>query len=87
MTGSRSHRMRKMNNMLVRSQIDCEAVSDDGSYYVYEIKTRAVAPQRYDVENVKDYLDYEIMKRSGVHSSYEREYFDLIRSILIKYYF
>jgi hypothetical protein len=85
--GARSYRMRKMGNMLIRSQIDCEGVSDDGSYYVYELKTRACAPQRYDASNTHLYLDYKINSRLGSHSSFEREYFDLIRSILIKYYF
>lgn len=62
-------------------------MGDDGDLFVFEIKTRATAPQRYDVKNIKDYLDYEITQREGLHSSYEREFFDLVRSLLIKYFF
>jgi hypothetical protein len=87
LSGNRSHRMRQMGNFLIRSQIDCEYTSPEGEYFVFEIKTRAVAPIRYDVENYRDYLDYVIDHRLGVHSSYEREYFDLIRSLLPKYFF
>ena len=85
--GGNSHRMRKIGNMVVRSQIDCESTSATGENFVFEIKTRATAPIRYDVKNIPLYFDYKITRRSGVHESFEREYFDLIRSILIKYYF
>lgn len=84
---SKSFRYRKLGKMLIRSQIDCEAKDSEGETFVYEIKTRACAPIRYDVENYKDYLDYEILTRKGIEQSYEREHFDLIRSILIKYFF
>lgn len=85
--GGHSHKMRKVGNMVVRSQIDCESTTSTGSKFVFEIKTRATAPIRYDVKNLNLYLDYKIKQRSGVVESFEREYFDLIRSILIKYYF
>lgn len=87
LSGGRSHKMRKMGDLLIRSQIDCEAMDEQGRYFVFEIKTRATAPLRYDVKNIPNYLDYKILSRSGVTQSFEREYFDLIRSILIKYYF
>ena len=84
---SRSYRLRRFGDMFVRSQIDCESISENGEYFVFEIKTRALAPLRYDVKNISAYLDYKVDQRTGLHSSYEREYFDLIRSILIKYFF
>lgn len=86
-TSSRSYRYRQLGNILVRSQIDCEGIGDDGDYFVFEIKTRACAPIRYDVKNYKEYLDYRIETRLGLHSSFEREYFDLCRSIMMKYFF
>ena len=85
--GGRSHKMRTMGDMLIRSQIDCESMDENGRYFVFEIKTRATAPLRYDVKNIPLYLDYKILKRSGSSESFELEYFDLIRSILTKYYF
>eukprot|EP00359_Climacostomum_virens_P004745 CAMPEP_0204908364 /NCGR_PEP_ID=MMETSP1397-20131031/7317_1 /ASSEMBLY_ACC=CAM_ASM_000891 /TAXON_ID=49980 /ORGANISM="Climacostomum Climacostomum virens, Strain Stock W-24" /LENGTH=535 /DNA_ID=CAMNT_0052077849 /DNA_START=513 /DNA_END=2120 /DNA_ORIENTATION=+ len=87
LASSRCHRMRAMGNFLIRSQIDCEYTTPEGENYVFEIKTRACAPIRYDVKNYKDYIDYNIDQRLGVHSSYEREYFDLCRSLLPKYFF
>lgn len=87
LTGSRCHRMRQMGNFLIRSQIDCMATTPEGEDFVFEIKTRACAPIRYDVRNYQDYLEYEINKRLGLHSSFEREYFDLVRSLIPKYFF
>ncbi|OMJ95936.1 hypothetical protein SteCoe_488 [Stentor coeruleus] len=84
---SRSFRFRKIGNLVIRSQIDCEAKDEEGKPFVFEIKTRATAPIRYDLNNYMKYLDYKITKRNGIHSSYEREYFDLVRSILLKYFF
>ena len=87
LSGGRSHKMRTMGDLLIRSQMDCESMDESGRYFIFEIKTRATAPLRYDVKNIPLYLDYRVTKRSGATESYELEYFDLIRSILIKYYF
>jgi hypothetical protein len=40
---------------------------------------------RYDISNYIDYLDYEVGKLKGQHSSYEREYYDLVRGGFLKY--
>jgi len=71
--------------MLLRSQIDCRGVDKDGKDIVFEIKTRAAAVIRYDIENYIDYLGYQIIKKIGKHSSFEREYYDLIRGGFLKY--
>ncbi len=60
---------------------------NDGRKIVYEIKTRAAAPIRYDVFNYWNYLDYKIDGYNGMMKSYEREYYDLIRGAFMKYYF
>ena len=86
-SSTKSFRYRKIGNLVIRSQIDCGATDENGEDFVFEIKTRATAPIRYDLHNYFLYLDYKITKRNGIHSSYEREYFDLIRSILLKYFF
>lgn len=75
------------DKILLRSQIDCAGKNQFGQNSFYEIKTRAVAPIRYDVDNYLDYLDYEINSLIGKHSSYEREYYDLIRGAFLKYLF
>lgn len=54
---------------------------------MFEIKTRAVCPIRYDLDNYQDHLDYRITNKFGIHSSFEREYYDLIRGAMLKYSF
>jgi hypothetical protein len=38
---------------MLRSQIDCMSYDKDGKPFVFEIKSRACAPIRYDVLNYK----------------------------------
>lgn len=54
---------------------------------MFEIKTRATSPIRYDLVNYKDYLDYELKTPLGRYESFEREYYDLIRGAFLKYGF
>ena len=51
--------------IFLRSQIDAAGVDEDGNDIVFEIKTRASAPLRYDIMNYIDYLDYKIVKYKG----------------------
>lgn len=75
----------KSGNLLLRSQIDCQGVDSQGREVVFELKTRATSVLRYEIFNYIDYLDYEIVKYKGKHSSYEREFYDLIRGGFLKY--
>lgn len=75
------------DKILLRSQIDCKGKDHTGKDIVFEIKTRAVSPIRYDVWNWLDYLDYDMNSLLGKHSSYEREFYDLIRGAFLKYLF
>jgi len=59
----------------------------NGKKIVYEIKTRSVAPIRYDIQNYKNYLDYTLEGIYGLSQTYEREFYDLIRGAFLKYYF
>lgn len=82
------HRFMRLNNDLcLRSQIDCHSTLPDGQKIVYEIKTRATAPIRYDVLSYQDYLDYKLDAIVGNMGSFEREYYDLIRGGFMKYFF
>lgn len=83
------HRFMKLNNdICLRSQIDCHSYDPvTKKPFVFEIKTRTVCPMRYDLVNYQDYFDYAVTQRSGLHSSYEREYYDLIRGAFLKYAF
>ncbi|KRX00122.1 hypothetical protein PPERSA_10621 [Pseudocohnilembus persalinus] len=79
--------MRLNNNICLRAQIDCQDVDENGNPFVFEIKTRALCPMRYDLNNYLDYMDYVVNQRSGIHSSFEREYYDMIRGAFLKYTF
>ena len=53
----------------------------NGKNFVFEIKTRALCPIRYDLPRYEDYLDYTLNQYKGIHSSFEREYYDLSKII------
>jgi len=76
----------RIGNFLMRSQIDTQGTRN-GKNVFFELKTRAACVLRYDIKNYVDSLDYEITKRRGLHSSFEREYYDLIRGGFLKYIF
>ena len=42
---------------------------------------------RYDITNHMDYVDYNMNQLRGIHSSYEREFYDLVRGGFNKYIF
>eukprot|EP01017_Pseudomicrothorax_dubius_P050461 TRINITY_DN9566_c0_g1_i2.p1 TRINITY_DN9566_c0_g1~~TRINITY_DN9566_c0_g1_i2.p1 ORF type:complete len:630 (-),score=137.85 TRINITY_DN9566_c0_g1_i2:37-1926(-) len=83
------HRFMRLNNEIcLRSQIDCCSLDPvTGKPFVFEIKSRSVCPIRYDLPNYKDYIDYKINSRRGLHSSFEREYYDMIRGAFLKWAF
>lgn len=58
------------SNLFLRSQIDCHDYDETGKPFVFEIKTRACAPIRYDVERYQDYMDYPIDKKQGKFESF-----------------
>jgi len=78
-------RYMRSGKMFLRSQIDTRGYDNDGNEIVFELKTRATSVMRYDIENYIDYLDYEVGKYKGQHSSYEREFYDLVRGGFLKY--
>jgi len=75
----------KVGKMLLRSQIDTQGEDEHGNPIVFELKTRATAPLRYDIINYVDYLDYHILKYKGLYGSFERELYDLVRGGFLKY--
>jgi hypothetical protein len=82
------HRFLLVNNEIcLRSQIDGTSEKEDGTPIVFEIKTRATSPIRYDLANYKDYMDYELKTDLGRYESFEREYYDMIRGAFLKYGF
>ncbi|OMJ11888.1 mRNA degradation protein [Smittium culicis] len=72
-------------DFLVRSQLDCK--DQRLKKITFDLKTRAVVAVRMDVENYKETRGYQITKGAGLLQSFEREYYDLVRSAFLKYNF
>lgn len=79
-----SYHYTSIGNFLMRSQLDAYDPRLPGTG-MYDLKTRAVVSVRMDGANPVDSLGYEIKDRFGNFESYEREYFDMIRSAFLKY--
>ncbi|RDA87625.1 hypothetical protein CP532_3802 [Ophiocordyceps camponoti-leonardi (nom. inval.)] len=73
-----------VRNFLVRSQLDAQDKRLPGTG-VFDLKTRAVITIRMDVQGYEKGLGYEIRQRFGNWESFEREYYDMIRSAFLKY--
>ncbi|KAL2873908.1 hypothetical protein SGCOL_010879 [Colletotrichum sp. CLE4] len=73
-----------MGDFLMRSQLDAYDPRLPGSG-MFDLKTRAVVSIRMDAQGFHKGLGYEIRRRYGQWESFEREYFDMIRSAFLKY--
>lgn len=71
-------------DFMMRSQLDAHDRRLPGTG-MFDLKTRAVLSIRMDVEGFQKGLGYEIRDRFGTFESYEREYYDMIRSAFLKY--
>lgn len=82
-----SYHYSKISDFILRSQLDAYNPKLPGTG-VFDLKTRAVAAIRHDIAYVEkndNYTGYEIQKTFGKFESFEREFFELIRSTLLKY--
>ena len=79
-----SYHYSTMGDFLMRSQLDAHDARLPGSG-MFDLKTRAVVSVRMDYQEVEKGMGYEIKKRLGEWESYEREYYDMIRSTMLKY--
>ncbi|MCJ1404689.1 hypothetical protein MMC11_007915 [Xylographa trunciseda] len=73
-----------MGDFLMRSQLDAYDPRLPGTG-MFDLKTRAVVTIRMDTQNPEQGSSYEIKERFGDYESFEREYFDMIRSAFLKY--
>ncbi|KAI5924143.1 mitochondrial protein Pet127-domain-containing protein [Camillea tinctor] len=71
-------------DFMMRSQLDAHDSRVPGTG-MFDLKTRAVISIRMDAKGFQKGLGYEIRKRFGQWESFEREYFDMIRSAFLKY--
>ncbi|KAK0298979.1 hypothetical protein LTS00_002742 [Friedmanniomyces endolithicus] len=73
-----------MGDFLMRSQLDAHDARLPGTG-MFDLKTRAVLPIRMDTEGYEEMLRYEIFTLQGSWESFEREYYDMLRSTMLKY--
>ncbi|TPX09668.1 uncharacterized protein E0L32_009141 [Thyridium curvatum] len=73
-----------LGDFMMRSQLDAHDPRVLGSG-MFDLKTRAVVSIRMDAKDFHKGLGYEIRNRIGQWESFEREYYDMIRSAFLKY--
>ncbi|KXJ93048.1 mitochondrial protein Pet127-domain-containing protein [Microdochium bolleyi] len=71
-------------DFMMRSQLDAYDKRIPGTG-MFDLKTRAVVSIRMDAQNFQKGIGYEIRQRFGQWESFEREYYDMIRSAFLKY--
>ncbi|KAG1733018.1 mitochondrial protein Pet127-domain-containing protein [Suillus paluster] len=81
-----AYRYAKSDRFLMRSQLDCVDPRLPGTG-VFDVKTRAAVPIRLDLLNFEENSGYLIRTLNGPLESFEKEYYDLIRSAFLKYSF
>lgn len=69
-------------SFLLRAQIDCR---DPDTGHVFDLKTRAVAAVRYNIWDYRANSNWTLRRLTGVTNSYEREFYDMVRSVFLKY--
>lgn len=73
-----------IGDFLLRSQLDAYDPRLPGTG-MYDLKTRACVSIRMDVRRFEQGKGYEIKGRTGELESFDREYYDMIRSAFLKY--
>jgi hypothetical protein len=74
----------RCGSILMRSQVDCNDARLPGTG-VFDLKTRACVAVRMDLFNAEQAAGYEIRHRVGRFNSFEREYYDMMRSTFLRY--
>lgn len=81
---SEAYHYTTMGDFLMRSQLDAHDPRIPGTG-MFDLKTRAVISIRMDTAGYEEGNSYEIRSRHGEWESFEREYYDMIRSAFLKY--
>lgn len=78
----------KLGKIIARSQLDCAWQDEQrNKKFVFDIKTRAIMPIRINVQEYQKYSNHSLHSINGISHSYEREFYDMVRSVFIKYSF
>ena len=73
------------DDVLFRSQLDCYNPHLPRKWF--DIKTRATVAIRHNIQDYAKFIDYRLNQVDGVHNSFTREYYDMMRSSFLKYNF
>jgi len=74
----------ELGQFLLRAQLDAHDPRLPGTG-MFDLKTRAVAAVRMNIRDHEKGVGYQIKERFGSWESYEREYYDMMRSAFLKY--
>ena len=83
-TAPEAYEYTTMGGFLMRSQLDAHDPRLPGTG-MFDLKTRAVVSVRMNTEDYEPMTGYEIQTLQGRFQSYEREYYDMMRSTMLKY--
>ncbi|KAJ1646524.1 hypothetical protein J3B02_001100 [Coemansia erecta] len=75
----------KFDEFVLRSQLDCR--DDRLPRKTFDLKTRGSLAIRMDIQNYEISKGYQIKTMKGRMQSFEREYYDMVRSAFLKYNF
>ena len=83
-TAPEAYEYTTMGDFLMRSQLDAHDSRLPGTG-MFDLKTRAVVSVRMNSSDYEPMTGYEIQTLQGRFQSYEREYYDMMRSTMLKY--
>ncbi|RKO89771.1 mitochondrial protein Pet127-domain-containing protein [Blyttiomyces helicus] len=73
----------KVEDFLLRAQLDCT----DGKNKTFDLKTRGTLAVRMSPLDYMENIGYKVKHLTGLLESYEREYYDMLRGTMIKYWY
>lgn len=83
-TAPESYQYTTMRDFLMRSQLDAYDPRLPGNG-AFDLKTRAVVSVRMAADDHEPMTGYELYTQQGRWCSYEKEYYDMMRSTMLKY--
>ncbi len=76
----------RKGKFLLRSQLDAQGLTAHGPT-VFDLKTRAIHAIRHNTMFYLERRTEQLLFVSGALNSYEREYYDMLRSAMVKYFY
>lgn len=86
-SGPEAYHYLKMGDFLLRSQLDCYEPDLPGEHKTFDLKTRATMGVRVNMGQYEKHLKYRLTCVRGNMFSYEREFYDICRAAMLKYWY